>query len=230
MIRAVTFDVGGTLAAGELDKKAFAGRAVEYLSGLGYRVDARSYRRALGLAMRELQRLRSSGRDMGFRRFYSLVLSGLGIRPRDEILEGLRELYFRSFVSELLPGAEEVLRALHGRYLLAAISNSISSWPRRFLEEHGLAGYLRAIVISGEVGWRKPHRRIFEVALSELGVEPSEAVHVGDSIEEDVRGAKAVGMKAILLAPDVLKTGPGVEADAVVGSLYDIPAVLAEMG
>ena len=229
-IRGLTFDVGGTLAEGYLDKKAFVSKALDYLSGLGHRVSVPRYKRALGRAMRELEALRSSGREMSFERFYSLVLSGLGIRADEELLAGLKDVYFSCFVASPVPGVEELLAELSGRYELAVISNSMSSWPRVFLERERLARYFKAIVISGEVGWKKPHRRIFQVALTRMGLEASEAVHVGNSPEDDILGAKSVGMRAVLLWPSGgADASWPVEPDATIRSLGELPRVLEEL-
>ena len=222
--------MGGTLADGGLDKKAFMARVVDYLSGLGFSVDRRAYRRALDSAMRELHKLRASGREPSFERFYSLVLSGLGIEPTGELLAQLKRLYFECFSSEPLPGIRRVLKELSGRYVLAVISNAISPWPRLFLEREGLLRYFRAVVISGEVGWRKPHKRIFEIALGRLGLEAGQVAHVGDSPVDDVAGAKGAGMRAILLLRPGYEAGPwDVEPDAVIHSLSELSAVLEEL-
>jgi putative hydrolase of the HAD superfamily len=49
------------------------------------------------------------------------------------------------------------------------------------------------------VGWRKPERRIYQQALEALQVSPERAIFVGDRVREDVRGPKALGMRAVLL-------------------------------
>ena len=69
----------------------------------------------------------------------------------------------------------------------------------RILEEAGLAPFLGAVVISGAFGWRKPSAGIFEEALSALHVAPAEATFVGDSYEDDVCGATAVGLRPVWL-------------------------------
>jgi len=92
--------------------------------------------------------------------------------------------------------ALEALRA--GGVRLAVVSN----WDgrlRRILEEHGLRPYFDAVVISAEVGWRKPHPEIFRRALAEAGAAPGEALHVGDSVGDDVDGARAAGIRPVLL-------------------------------
>jgi len=200
---AITFDVGGTLAEGDLDKREFVSRVLEYLSGLGFSVSKRAYKKALDEAMRKAQ---------------------------------LRRLYFSCFRAQVVPEARPVLEILKGRYRLAVISNSMSCVPRRILELSGLDGYFEAVLISGEVGWRKPHERIFRLALAQLGLQdrPGQVVHVGNSPFEDVAGAKAVGMKAILL----LRPGGGAgeeggaweaEPDLVIRSLRQLPDALEEL-
>jgi len=229
MIRALTFDIGGTLADGGLDKKAFAKKAIGYLCELGYDVGTRAYRRALDEAMRVLRHVRASGREMDFYAFYSRVLEGLSIEPSREILDGLLNLYFDCFAYAVKPGVRKVLRALSGRFELGVISNAISPWPRRFLELEGLDRYFSTVVISGEVGWRKPHKRIFEIALSKLGVRPEEAVHIGNSPEEDVLGARSAGMRAVLLAWEGMPDSLEVEPDLILSSISELPEALEEL-
>lgn len=227
MVKAITFDIGGTLAEGDLDKKAFASMVIEYLSGLGFKVSRKAYKRSLGLAMRKLQAVRASGREMDFNSFYSLVLSGIGVSPDEELLSDLRALYFRCFRSELIPGAEDVIKALSEEYIIGVVSNALTEWPRVFLEAVGLAEYFSFIIVSCDVGWRKPHRAIFELALSKLGLPANQVAHVGDSPHEDLLGAKEIGMKAVLvLGPGAQLELLGVEPDATLRHIKELPGVL----
>ncbi len=93
-----------------------------------------------------------------------------------------------------------LLEALRARGLkLAVVSNTASpEWLLRpVLERQGIPERVDAIVLSSEVGKRKPHRAIFQRALSELGVAPHEALFVGDRIDADVFGASRVGLKTV---------------------------------
>jgi putative hydrolase of the HAD superfamily len=67
----------------------------------------------------------------------------------------------------------------------------------RDLEEQGLAERLDVVVFSSEVGFRKPRPEIFHRALDQLGVSPDRAVHVGDRLHADIRGAHEVGMRTV---------------------------------
>jgi len=99
------------------------------------------------------------------------------------------------------PQAGPALRLARERGLrLAVISNSNGS-VRSILETLGLAPHLDFILDSFEVGVEKPDPRIFELALARAGVAPAEAIYVGDLYAVDVRGARAAGLRAILLDP-----------------------------
>ncbi|KPK65826.1 MAG: hypothetical protein AMK73_01885, partial [Planctomycetes bacterium SM23_32] len=81
----------------------------------------------------------------------------------------------------------------------------ISNWDRRLeslLEGLGLAERLKWTVVSCRVGVEKPDPAIFRHALSRCGLPPERALHVGDSYEQDVLGARAAGMRAAWLARD----------------------------
>jgi putative hydrolase of the HAD superfamily len=89
----------------------------------------------------------------------------------------------------------------------------VSNWDmslHKVIDDLGLRALLDGVITSAEAGVRKPSPRIFEMALNIAGVAAADAVHVGDSLEEDVAGARAAGIEAILIsrsgdasAPDV---------------------------
>jgi putative hydrolase of the HAD superfamily len=96
--------------------------------------------------------------------------------------------------------AESVLRELRKRYELGVVSNfAIPECVTKLMQRHGLEKLFDAIVVSGAVNRRKPHPEIFQKALQELGVTAEETVFVGDTIDADVMGAKAAGMKTIFV-------------------------------
>jgi FMN phosphatase YigB (HAD superfamily) len=223
-IRAVTFDVGGTLAEGRPDHGLYARRVLRLLASRGFAVGREEWEEATGRALSELRNRREEHREMSFREFSSLQLSSLGVEPDPLLLEEMLSLYLLSFPRRLKRGARRVVEELFPLYRLGVLSNSMSPAPRLFLQERGLDRYFGVILVSGEVGYRKPHPEIFLRALRELGVSPAEAVHVGDRPDTDGAGAKGVGMSFILLSPRT--PGGGVEAQAVVPSLSDVPGAV----
>ena len=97
------------------------------------------------------------------------------------------------------PDAAPALGALRDRGLrLVVVSNWDCSLPR-VLDRCGLGELLDGTITSAETGSRKPDPVIFERALELAGCEPAEALHVGDTAEEDVAGARAAGIRPLLI-------------------------------
>ncbi len=136
----------------------------------------------------------------------------------DAVLEALMSsLRFRAF--EDAKGALMALRELG--LVLIVVSNWDASLPD-VLDRVGLSEHLNAVVTSARVGVRKPQPAIFERALALAGVRAGEAVHVGDSLAEDVEGARAAGIEAVLLAREGMA-----RADvAQIHSLRELPGLL----
>ena len=131
------------------------------------------------------------------------MLGALEFRPYEDVAPALGELRRR--------GAR-----------LVVASNwdcSLAGW----LEAAGVLELVDGMVTSAEAGAAKPDAAIFRRALARAGAERGDAVHVGDSLENDVAGARAAGIRAVL----VRRTGappPGVEA---IRSLAELPALLS---
>lgn len=100
------------------------------------------------------------------------------------------------------PDAVPALSGLRDRGLsLVAVSNWDCSLPR-VLDGCGLGELLDGTITSAEAGSRKPDPKIFEQALELAGCDASDALHVGDTAEEDVVGARAVGIRSLLIDRD----------------------------
>jgi FMN phosphatase YigB (HAD superfamily) len=97
--------------------------------------------------------------------------------------------------AEFPPHHGPLLRALGERVQLAVVSNfDYTPTALDILERAGVADLFGTIVVSDEVGWRKPHPEIFARALARLGVSAAEALFVGDRADIDVVGAQRMGM------------------------------------
>jgi putative hydrolase of the HAD superfamily len=108
------------------------------------------------------------------------------------------------FGRTLFPDALDTLRWLREHGLkLGAVTDRAFGGPRFMAElaEYGLEPYLQEVTISSNVGYLKPHPRIFQHALDALAVAAEETVMVGDSLHCDVAGAKALGMVAVWKRP-----------------------------
>ena len=123
---------------------------------------------------------------------------------------------------EPYPEVAGVLRELRVRgHALVVVSNWDCSLPG-WLEGAGLRDLLDDVVSSAAVGAAKPDPAIFAAALERADARPEDAVHVGDSLEKDVAGARAAGIRPVLVYRDGGPPG-GVEA---IGTLSELPSLL----
>ena len=107
----------------------------------------------------------------------------------------------------------DLLRSLKKRHRLAVVSNfDYAPMAWHILEREGVAGLFETVVVSDEVGWRKPKPVIFELALQRMGTAPGDALFVGDRADIDVAGAHGVGMAAAWINRDGSPLPGGVQA------------------
>jgi putative hydrolase of the HAD superfamily len=137
-------------------------------------------------------------------------------------LEPVTEALLAAIAFVPFPEVPGALAALRARGLALAV---VSNWDvslHEVLERCGLTGFA-AVVTSAEEGTAKPEPDLFLRALDRLGVAPGAALHAGDSVEEDLAGARAAGVRAVLVDRD--GTAPaGVPA---VPSLRELVALAA---
>ena len=103
---------------------------------------------------------------------------------------------------EWVAGAREVMSTLSGRYRVGVVTNSPADAARRKIDAAGVDDYTETVVFAGHDTPAKPAPDPFYRALSDLGVDPARAVHVGDSIQSDITGANAAGLTSVLFAAD----------------------------
>ena len=105
--------------------------------------------------------------------------------------------------SELTEGALEVVRALHGKYRLAIITNGLRDVQRPRLAQSAIRDYIADIVISEEVGAVKPEGAIFDAAFQRMGRPgKDEVLLIGDSLTSDVAGGSAYGIDTCWFNPE----------------------------
>ncbi len=128
----------------------------------------------------------------------------------------------------LPPRHLDLLRELSARHPLALVSNfDHAPTARRILVDHGIAACFATVLISDEFGRRKPHPAIFEAALRDLGVAAEAALFVGDSISDDVVGARNAGVPVVWLNEKNEALPPQAPApDYIIARLADLADVL----
>ncbi len=213
-VRAVLFDLGHTLWDLRYDSS---------LPPLNYRRVHRRLARSLDGPLPTAERLREAVEARFIREEAEVLRDGrLDQRPFAELIaEGLAEAgvpalggsgRLLSTITDIILSPDIYARVMEADTVLAlhalkerglrlgVVSNTYQRGAvlREQLAAVGALPYLDVTVFSSEMGLRKPHPALFETPLAELGVPPAEAVFVGDSPREDIRGAKAIGMHTVL--------------------------------
>lgn len=155
------------------------------------------------------------------------LLTGAGIDVDDAGLGRFLEAEHAEWDQARVLGAttHALLDALRTRGIrLGLVSNVFDpGWlVRRDLDGMGLTERLDAIVLSSEIGWRKPDPRIYRAALDTLDVAPEEAIFVGDRLLEDVAGPSALGIGTVLALWYRIEESDEIEPDARAHAPLDV--------
>ncbi len=238
-LRAVIFDLGGTLmyerntwyqitAEGD---EALTKYLIEQGMELNLSTFPIEFRRRLGeyFARREKDLLETS---------YTFVLldllkdKGYANMPDDVIRKALDSLFSITQTNWILEddALPTLKKLVQDGYRLGLISNAgddqdVQELVRRF----EIAPYFDFILTSAACSYRKPHPRIFELAIANWYFLPSETVMVGDNLDADIRGAKSAGLYGIWIsrrAGQSSEDQPRFQPDASVSTLSELPPLL----
>jgi putative hydrolase of the HAD superfamily len=220
-LRAVLFDVDFTLAKPGPDLGPEGYQRLGRRFGLD--LDPARYDDARRTAVERLQRHPELDHDEEvWVRFTEEIVRGMGGNA-DRAYECAVEMtraWEHAYNFDIYEDVLSTLDLLRRKGLRIGLVSNTGRDLLAFVEHHGLV--VDAAVGSGSYGKTKPHPTIFRYALEQLGVAPEEAVMVGDSLEDDVEGARAIGMRAFLI--DREGRFPGV--DEKLDDLRALPAAL----
>ncbi|MYH39820.1 MAG: HAD family hydrolase [Candidatus Dadabacteria bacterium] len=151
---------------------------------------------------RELLELRQKDlREYPNRKRFEIFMKKTGLKGDDDLLERFVCSHMESLSGAMVYPKHhtEILFYLKEKgYRLSVVSNfDHAPTARKLLGKFEIADFFEHIVISEEVGWRKPHRRIFEFALSRLGENASDVIFIGDDPEADIMGSSDCGIDSI---------------------------------
>lgn len=245
MIRAVLFDMGGTLHTSSSPAGReiwFARRLIERLGDYGIalnvqptelagvlRENSETYKKWSEVSLRELPPARIWSE-------YYLRDYGIGEEALAPIAEELSFLYDYERGRILRrPHVRETMEALESAGMrLGIISNIIStSVVPHFLREYGIDRYMDCVICSSVIGVRKPSPDIFRAAECALGLGPDELAYVGDTISRDVRGVRGAGWRLMIQIrnPGAARRDRGLESsgltpDFLIDDLAEIPGII----
>jgi len=153
-------------------------------------------------ALRFMHETRLDGRETHNRFWISAALlsQAYEVGPEDSRIAAAVTAYFSAFMGHchLIPGTMEMLKALKGAFRLGLLSNfTHPPAVREIISSLGLTASFDAVLISGELGYRKPHPLVFRRLLRELGVKKDQILYVGDDPESDIAGAEQAGIRPV---------------------------------
>jgi putative hydrolase of the HAD superfamily len=207
--QAIIFDVNGTLLGYE-DPLGFEKRFAEACQDLGIGVTVDQVCQAFSRLVQEWAKVKAQG----FRRassgeqyrrtmtwVYQLMLEALGVQG--DLWQKADTLYERFIVREgfmpLFSDVKDTLEQLRSSGLRLGVLSNFPPHLEETLKQHGIHGYFDFFVVSSLVGVEKPDPAIFELAIAEAQCPKEEILYVGDNLDDDIRGAQAVGLTAILI-------------------------------
>jgi putative hydrolase of the HAD superfamily len=237
IIETVLFDCWGTIVQAPNLMRRGASTEIFHriLSSNGFDVDYNAFRDAyIAITRKQNEEARSDWRELDYRARLNLTLKSIDFDEPD-IEDAVHKLwvgYFNEWPkqSTLYDETTPLLDALRGNYKLGLVTNYPDSHTaREVFRKFGFEEIFDSLVISAEVGFRKPSRIIFERALFELDASPESTVMVGDTFTADVVGPKEMGMKTILIDTDSSQVENHLIPDAVVRSIGEVGDALKRL-
>lgn len=204
--RAIIFDYIGTLVNCRGYNMADSENTLyKSLYTAGFKVDKKAFLDAYRVAHKKYRIIRyEQYREVTNAVWVAEALTNLGYptTPDDSRVKEALNMFFWDFINtiELREGAKELLEETSQQYRLGLISNfTYGPVIHNSLRKIGIHQYFNAMLVSDDIGWRKPSPVIFQDMLRRLGVSMAEAVFVGDSPMEDIKGALDTGLRAVFV-------------------------------
>ena len=224
-VRTLLVDAGGVLVRPNFE------RVAEALCSRGVEAEPGALRGAEARAKRELDRPPAEGTTTDEERgwlYFNTLLRHAGLArsaATDAALVELKSWHDRHCLwDSVLDGVGPALERLRDAGIRLAVVSNSNGTVRQLLARLGFLEHFVVVVDSAEEGVEKPDPRIFQIALERAGAAPGKALHVGDIYHVDVVGARAAGLRVVLLD----EAGLYPEADCPrVGSLAELAAHLA---
>jgi len=175
--------------------------------------------------------------DINFHHIYTKeritrVFKELELKIEDEEIEKLRLELESLMINDpplLKTGVTNTLEELAPDYQLALISNTgVTPGPiiSQVLENYGILQYFDVTIYSDETGLFKPHPKMFEIPLNELNCKAANAIHIGDMVETDVKGANDFDMLSIWLNDSNEINTTDIEPDYEISQIYDAVPII----
>lgn len=160
-------------------------------------------------------------RDADVRDVFKKIILKFTSPPRQELEDMATDLshLFRASTRKrifIYPVTKRALGEMKKKYRLGIVSNAQEAFTIPEMNLYGLMPYFETIVLSSQVGVKKPNSRIFMQALKTLNVDPGEVVFVGNDMTADIMGAGKLGMRTIFVQNKEAYNMAGIAPDAII--------------
>ncbi len=200
MIKAVIFDFGGVLAQPRWNANMIVNHVRDFLKSRNILLPDNFAEILDSVIGEKFRTVNCNLKEVPFEVTIKEACERAGIEIDDKTAYEVMLFLSNAPFHELIPESERVLRELKEMSLkIGVLSNTAFFIPRKMINKSSLRKYIDAIVLSREVGLRKPHPAIYWEILRKLEVKPEESIFVGDVLEIDIYGAKRVGMIGVLM-------------------------------
>jgi putative hydrolase of the HAD superfamily len=232
-VKVVGFDLFDTLVKAEAEAAVCIGNVCRKLQRHHIHPTDDEFRRTYRDVSLDYRRARhATHREVSNRVWLTEVLDRLGYDldvTSPPIVEAVRA-YFDPWKLTVYDDARDALVSLRDTHRMGLISNfTDGAFLRGSLRRLRLEAFFECVVVSEEVGWRKPHPHIFETFLSRMGAAPRETLFVGDDAVCDVQGAQDAGMQTawiVRACRPSTRVASGARPDHTIHSLAELPGIL----
>jgi putative hydrolase of the HAD superfamily len=237
-MKAVIFDLGHTLIDYYHDWSAPEGRTVSRLYRLareaGSHMQEAEFRGSvIATLQRDRERKSLDMLEVPLERVLGNILGNAGCLVDEGLIQDALEIFYSALQEDrrLIPGTVEMLERVRDRGCAVGLVSDVawglpSEYPLRDLRHYGLERFFDDMIFSTDVGLRKPHPRMFKMALFNLGAGSGDSMFVGNSLQADIRGAKGVGMRAVLKKSAYFQPDDGIVPDHIVDDWEDLDILL----
>ncbi len=200
-IKAIGFDLFSTLITLDYSILGTAQKAlVHSLEQSGFHIEKEPFKQAYMVeAVKCFKKAREDGIEIHNSLWISRALKTLGIDvlPEDPRILGAVDDYFAEFypAAKVIPGTVDMLAKLKEQYHLGLLSNfTHAPFVRDLMGRRNLTRFFDIILISDELGFRKPHPHVFQKLVDSFGKKENEIMYIGDDPHADIEGAQKAGL------------------------------------
>lgn len=237
-MKAVIFDLGHTLIDYYHDWAGPEERIVSRLYSLaadtGGSMQEPEFRRSVLVTLQgNRDRKTQDMLEIPLERVLDRIFSSAGCKVDEGLIQDGMELFYEALKEDrsLVPGTLEMLQRVRDRGCSVGLISDVawglpSEYPLRDIKHFRLEAYFDDMIFSSDVGLRKPNPRLFKMAMFNLSADRKESMYIGNSLQADVRGAKSVGMKAVLKKSGYFQPDDSIVPDHTVDDWKELDELL----